>query len=736
MSRRSNAVLTVLTALSALLPAAAVGAPVPSVAFGTRHAVALRSNGDVLTWGDNVGCQLGRPSRGNSSATPTLVMRNGREIAAASDHSLVLTADGQVYGWGMNGDGVLGTGPGNDSCEGPTLITAFDGIPVAHIATGYGFSVAVTTNGDLYCTGDNTMGQCPAGPPRSFRVERFTRVPYPELAGSVSAVRTGLFHTLVLTRDGQLYAFGRSNDGQLGGGPGTKGLVRIPGMTGIAAFGAGTWHSVALRADGSVWSWGNGSFSQLCDGATANRAEPWRVTLPAGVVPADLAVGGHSTFIRASDGRVLACGDNREGQLGIGSEAASATLAAVPAGTATRLVMGGAHAAFSPDGCSVKLAGSTGNGVVPGTASRMRSFVPMAGLSLCASDVVARADAPLPNLVRVAPKGGMSGCWTSRKEEDASTKPAFASLRQAMLAAEALLRGNAAFMAATEPVRYRTSLSAGPFEESGARMHVKAVAERKQDGSRVWAGTTGCEVIPQVDRIGGSIAQVSVFFNTNGPFVNEAGVPPVRTGELAGYPEYNGWVLITKDGRLPWLPETMDDALTAEAERRRRALDEWNHSRANMKAPDPASVQQTYEMFKKTDPAGAEKYVASMKALTQELAARQGEFARQTTALEEAVAEVARYRASFSAAQLAMPAVYADRAVHSLKLTNLRPGDAAKAIRVKADPAFPGPKTSNRIQLIALMIAPEPDPAKVDRKAWRERVRQTFDVAGLAALLR
>ena len=32
-----------------------------AIAFGAKHAIALRTNGDVLTWGDNVGCQLGRP---------------------------------------------------------------------------------------------------------------------------------------------------------------------------------------------------------------------------------------------------------------------------------------------------------------------------------------------------------------------------------------------------------------------------------------------------------------------------------------------------------------------------------------------------------------------------------------------------------------------------------------------------------------------------------------------------
>ena len=81
-----------------------------AIAFGNRHAVALRTNGDVLTWGENVYCQLGRASKGNSGRTPALVMRNAKEIAAASDHTLVLTMDGKVYGWGMNAEGPLGVG--------------------------------------------------------------------------------------------------------------------------------------------------------------------------------------------------------------------------------------------------------------------------------------------------------------------------------------------------------------------------------------------------------------------------------------------------------------------------------------------------------------------------------------------------------------------------------------------------------------------------------------------------
>ena len=53
----------------------------------------------------------------------------------------------------------------------------------------FGFSVAVTNTGDLYCTGDNGVGQCPIA--RGGRVEVFTKVPIPELAGTVDEVRAG-----------------------------------------------------------------------------------------------------------------------------------------------------------------------------------------------------------------------------------------------------------------------------------------------------------------------------------------------------------------------------------------------------------------------------------------------------------------------------------------------------------------------------------------------------------------
>lgn len=751
-------------------------AQTPAIAFGTRHAVALRNNGDVLTWGDNVGCQLGRASRGNYDANPALVMRNAKEIAAASDHALVLTLDGKVYGWGTNPQGELGVGDEYDKCEGPVLVESLADKTITHIGTGSGFSVAVTSTGDLYCTGDNSMLQCPTQP-RTGETLSFARVPFSELAGNVEAVAAGQFHTLVLGKDGRLYAFGRGRDGQLGNGKTANGFVVVDGMNDVVSMAAGTWHSVVARADGSVWTWGNGVKSQLCDAGASNRTTPSQVALPAGTRVVRVAAGGHSTMLQAAAGTVIACGDNQVGQLGFASPAiGSPTAVTLDVNAATMIGLGGAHAAVSSDGCTVLVAGDAGSGMRGGETVVSRRFVPRAGLSLCGS----KAPSLLPDLVTVAPKGGRAGCWAPSVEEDASTAAAFASLRRAMLSAEGLLTKNSTFMTALEPVRYRSSLSAGPGRDGGARLHVKVVPERKLDGTRLW--TADCGITPHLDRIGGAISQISVFFNqgARGQFLGSAGQEPKRTGTVAGYPEYNGWILITKDGRLPWIPVTLAERLDAEGSKRQRALDEWRRTRDAMKSPDLAQMQKAYEAINATDPAGAEKMMTSLRAQKAEHERlQQSVYPRQTASLEKQVADFASYKATFSPEQLRAPAVWGDasgegrklleREIASLRvvppalqaqmgrdarnrhmetvgpeitelqaryeLTNLGPGDASRAMTFKPDPSFPSVAAAERIQVIAISFSSDPNPKNTARREWQQRVKETFDFAALAALL-
>jgi hypothetical protein len=106
-------------------------------------------------------------------------------------------------------------------------------------------------------------------------------------------------------------------------------------------------------------------------------------------------------------------------------------------------------------------------------------------------------------------------------------------------------------------------------------------------------------------------------------FIGPTGDAPKLTARVGGFPEYNGLVLITKDGRLPWIPQTLDDKLTVLGAKRETALAEWTKSRANLRPMDQAAMQKSYEALKKSDPAGAEKFLETMKEQAREIERQQ-----------------------------------------------------------------------------------------------------------------
>ena len=469
----------------------------------------------------------------------------------------------------------------------------------------------------------------------------FTKVPIPELAGNVADVRAGLFHTLILTKDKKLYALGRGRDGQLGNGKMVNGFALVPDMTDVVSFAAGTWHSVVARADGSVWTWGNDSKSQLCDGATTNRAVPAKVTLPAGVRVSQVAAGGHGTLMRTADGTLFGCGDNQFGPLGIAAAVAPLpTPIPLPAATSSVLALGGANAAISADGCDVHLVGSNDHGIVAAADTpAVKTFTARANLSLCG----ARSDnGRSTTIVNPAPRGGESNCWTTRLQEDGAASPRFAACGRPCSRPKSCSRR-------TPRSWLRRNLC--DFGRPSPRVHqtmpARACTSRRcpsarSDGTRVWS--TGCEVIPQIDRIGGAIAQISIFFNQDarGQFISPVGEAPKLTGTVAGYPEYDGWVLITKDKRLPWIPQTLADRLDEEGEKREKALAEAKRRPAGSGADSAAGGIQW---------------------------------------LEKQVRDYQQYRASFTAEQLRAPAVWGDPAGEGRKAARSRGGRAAQPQR-------------------------------------------------------
>ncbi|XP_047323026.1 ultraviolet-B receptor UVR8 [Impatiens glandulifera] len=96
------------------------------------------------------------------------------------------------------------------------------------------------------------------------------------LSHKIVSVAAGEAHTLVLSADGSVYAWGKGRLGRLG--TGSENDEPFPVRVGsdsnlrFVEVAAGAYHSLALADDGSVWSWGYNIYGQLgIDGENAGK---------------------------------------------------------------------------------------------------------------------------------------------------------------------------------------------------------------------------------------------------------------------------------------------------------------------------------------------------------------------------------------------------------------------------------------------------------------------------------
>lgn len=145
----------------------------------------------------------------------------------------------------------------------------------------------------------------------------------------VKAMAGGLNHVLALTGDGKVFAWGNQNNGQLGPlGLGVSDCSRavpiqvpIPGDRAVKAIAAGASHSLALTVDNKVYAWGLNEHDELGRGVTVPELlrdkNPEEVKgLPTGVVIKDVAAGFNFSMALTEEGHVYAWGENGRGQLG------------------------------------------------------------------------------------------------------------------------------------------------------------------------------------------------------------------------------------------------------------------------------------------------------------------------------------------------------------------------------------------------------------------------------------
>lgn len=308
---------------------------IKAIAGGASHTVALKADGTVWAWGDNLEGQLGNGTTCSPApcgvTAPVQVIdpadASGHlsgviAISAGANSGLALKANGQVWTWGANGGGWLGTGTtGTAPCycqSTPAQVLGLEGATA--IAAGDGFSLALKADGGVWAWGTSSDGRLGNGASCSSSpcsISAPAQVLDPGDASGklngVSAIAAGDAHSLAL-KNGAILSWGYNADGRLGDGTTTERTtpVQVSGLSEVSAISAG-YHSLALK-DGAVWAWGLNLYGGLGDGTTTNRSSPVQVSGLTGVTA--IAAGSYHSLALTSSGTVVAWGLNNRGELG------------------------------------------------------------------------------------------------------------------------------------------------------------------------------------------------------------------------------------------------------------------------------------------------------------------------------------------------------------------------------------------------------------------------------------
>ena len=255
--------------------------------YPLSHSLAVSAAGRVYGWGD---CSYGQLGNGGTASTvePVAVDMGGAlagqtvvAAVAGGRHSLAISADGRAFAWGSGSSGQVGDGATSTRLVPVPVNTsgALAGKVLVSVAAGYSHSLALTSEGRVLAWGSNSSGQLGTGGGNSS-VPVAVDTTGVLARKRVVAIAAGYNHSLALTSDGRVYAWG-INSGRLGNNSTTDSTLPVAVDTSgvlagkvVVAIAAAEYHSLALTADGQVVAWGSNSYGYLGDNTTTAKLVP------------------------------------------------------------------------------------------------------------------------------------------------------------------------------------------------------------------------------------------------------------------------------------------------------------------------------------------------------------------------------------------------------------------------------------------------------------------------------
>ena len=185
---------------------------------------------------------------------------------------------------------------------------------IEKVYDGFGSYYIINTNGEIYAWGDNQFGQLGIG-------NKENQINPVKISGltNIEKIYIEDGSTFAKTKNGEVYAWGFNYFGQLGIGneQNQSTPVKINGMVKVEELYIGGSSNFAKTNDGEIYAWGVNWDGELGIGNEQNQSTPVKI---AGLIDIEeLYIGGTRNFAKNKNGEIYAWGNNQDGQLGIGN---------------------------------------------------------------------------------------------------------------------------------------------------------------------------------------------------------------------------------------------------------------------------------------------------------------------------------------------------------------------------------------------------------------------------------
>ena len=347
---------------------------ISQISAGMAHSLVI-SSGLVYVCGINNRGQLGL-NLNSGTYVPVLTYLTGdgilggiKKAVCGLEHTVILRSDGEIWACGKNNYGQLGYS--TDTSDKNVLVKSQSppGVTDIFFTLPYAECNYIAYNNEIYVCGRDVntnyfvytksykppfgvpTHMCVAGPTtvvvdsndilyirgyNNFVLSSLSQFVFNPVLhmDNIVMVANGTNYTMVLLKNGTVWACGYNQKGQLGNGTNSnkRNFIQCKTATGyltnVVAIAAGSYYSAALLSNGEVWSCGENIYGQLGDGTLLNKNIFVQATIEDGTALTDVKLiscsDEHVMVIRGNENHVWTCGRNTHGQLGIGTTLAGA----------------------------------------------------------------------------------------------------------------------------------------------------------------------------------------------------------------------------------------------------------------------------------------------------------------------------------------------------------------------------------------------------------------------------